>query len=333
MVHPKQSPEEGDRSPTGEDAAIESIRNRLEGRFGDPPPGETWSGDDAAVVRAPPEERDRPSLLLTTDAVVAGVHFDLALITLSDVGWRALSVAVSDIAAMGGTPAHALVSVGAEPGTDLDQIADGIAEASEAWHCPVVGGDLSAAAQLVISVAVTGGLQGRWPATLRSGARPGDALFVTGPLGSSAAGLRLLRRGPEADPGLDQADRAALELAYRRPRARLAEGRAARAAGATAMMDISDGLGLDLHRLAGASGVGFVLDDVPVAAGATFDEAIGGGEDYELLVAGPDDGSIVAGFAAAGLRAPARIGVCTADPGEHRLRDEDLEPTGYRHRF
>jgi thiamine-monophosphate kinase len=270
---------------------------------------------------------------LTTDAVVAGVHFDLALVTLGDVGWKALSVAVSDIAAMGGTPAHALVSVGAEPGTDLDQIADGIAEASEAWRCPVVGGDLSAAAQLVISVAVTGVLEGPWPATLRSGARPGDALFVTGPLGSSAAGLRLLRRGPDADPGLDQADRAALELAFRRPRARLAEGRAARGAGATAMMDISDGLGLDLHRLAGASGVGFILDDVPVAAGATFDEAIGGGEDYELLVAGPGDGSIGAGFSAAGLRPPTRIGVCTADPGEHRLRDQNLEPTGYHHRF
>jgi thiamine-monophosphate kinase len=285
------------------------------------------------VVSAPDGSRVGPSLLLTTDAVVEGVHFDLSLVTLADVGWKALTVAVSDVGAMGGRPAHALVAVGAAPGTDLDEIADGLAEAADRWRCPVVGGDLSAAAQLVVSVAVTGGLDGPLPATHRSGARPQDALFVTGPLGASAAGLRLLRGGAGADPGLGDAQRGALLHAYRRPEARLAEGQAARAAGATAMMDISDGLGLDLDRLARASGVGFDLDEVPVADGATLDEALSGGEDYELLIAAPDDGSLGARFAANGLRSPVRIGVCTEDPRERRLGDGSLGATGYQHRF
>jgi thiamine-monophosphate kinase len=276
---------------------------------------------------------ERSSLLLSTDAVVSGVHFDLAFVTLADVGWKALTVAVSDIAAMGGTPAHALVALGAEPGTDLDAIVDGVAAAAVRWRCPVVGGDLTTSAQLVLSVAVTGTLEGPGPAIHRSGARPGDALFVTGPLGASAAGLRLLRDPFGPVGGLGDADRGALEDAYRRPEARLAEGSEARRSGATAMMDLSDGLGLDLHRLSGASGVGFVLDDVPVATGATHDEAVGGGEDYELLIAAPDDGSLEAGFAAHGLRPPLRIGVCTRDAGERRLRDEAFGATGYQHRF
>jgi len=291
-----------------------------------------WSGDDAAVVFVGKAE-ERTSLVLSTDAVVAGVHVDLSLVTLADVGWKALTVAVSDIGAMGASPAHALVALGAEPGTDLDAVAEGIAAAAERWRCPVVGGDLTAAGQLVVSVAVTGTLAGPGEAVYRSGARPGDALFVTGPLGASAAGLRLLRDPRPLVPGLDDADRRALEDAYRRPVARLAEGRHARDAGATAMMDLSDGLGLDLRRLAAASRVGFVLDHVPAVTGATPEEAAGGGEDFELLIAAPDDGSLAAGFEAGGLRPPLRIGVCTGDAGEHRLGDQSFEATGYQHRF
>jgi thiamine-monophosphate kinase len=98
-------------------------------------------------------------------------------------------------------------------------------------------------------------------------------------------------------------------------------------------MDLSDGLGLDLHRLARASGVGFVLDEVPVAVGATLVEALGGGEDYELLIAASDDGQLEAGFEALGLLPPHRIGVCTSDATEHRFGDETLSTTGYQHRF
>jgi thiamine-monophosphate kinase len=332
VVHPEQPPDKGDGSPTGEDAVLDSIGRRLKSRFGEAPPGETWTGDDAAVVLGPGDKAG-PGLLLSTDAMVAGVHFDLSFVTLADVGWKAISVAISDIAAMGGVPAHALVALCAEPATDFDAIVDGVAEAAERWQCPVVGGDLSSAAQLVISVAVTGTLGGPAPAVYRSGARPRDALFVTGPLGAAAAGLRLLSSQAAALPGLAIADRASLERAFLRPEIRLAEGRAARDCGASAMMDLSDGLGLDLHRLARASGVGFVLDEVPVAVGATLVEALGGGEDYELLIAASDDGQLEAGFEALGLLPPHRIGVCTSDATEHRFGDETLSTTGYQHRF
>jgi thiamine-monophosphate kinase len=323
VVHPKQAPDKGDRLPTGEDAVLERIRTRLRAGIGSPPPGETWSGDDAAVVWTG-EGAERSRLLLTTDAVVEGVHVDLGLVTLGDVGWKALTVAVSDIAAMGGVPTGAVVTLGGPSGTDADAVAEGIAEAAARWGCPVVGGDLTVAAQLLVSTSVIGRLEGGRPAVLRSGARPGDALFVTGPLGASAAGLRRLREDPaSADP--------ALAAAYRRPQARLGEGAVARAAGATAMMDVSDGLGLDLHRLAHASGVGFELDQVPIAGGATLEEAIGGGEDYELIVATSDPFVLEDAFAAKGLRAPVRIGTCLGDVGRRVLGGEPLAASGYQH--
>ncbi len=125
----------------------------------------------------------------------------------------------------------------------------------------------------------------------------------------------------------------ALAAAYRRPVARLAEGETARLAGAHAIIDVSDGLALDLHRLADASGVGFALESVPVAEGATLEEALGGGEDYELIVAiDPQKvGTYAARCAAAGLRPPLPIGVASADPSARRLGDEELGRFGWQH--
>jgi len=256
-------------------------------------------GDDAAVVDAPGGR-----LLLAADLVVEGVHFDLSLVALDDVGWKALTVNVSDIAAMGGEPGHALVSVVVPAGTDLDRLYDGLTAAAEEYGCPIAGGDLSGGDSLVVAVAITGSVDGE--PVRRSGARPGDALVVTGPLGAAAAALATRPVG----------------LAHRRPQARLAEGVAARQAGATAMMDLSDGLLTDLRRLADASGVGVVVDEVPVADGASREQALGGGEDFELLIAIAD---------------PARlpdcipIGRCTDDPSERRLGDGDLPEGGWEH--
>src|SRR5579872_1444102 len=233
----------------GELAAVERLRVRLPAA----PPGEVWIGDDTAVLRRPPGP-----VVLTTDLTVSGVHGDPARIGLADLGWRALARAVSDVAAMGARPDGAVVAVAGPPDTDLDVLYDGVSAAADAHGCPVVGGDLSTANELVIAVTVQGHVGDGPPAVLRSGARAGDALFVTGPLGGASAGLRaLVERGTSSTPTArgDTTEarlRADLEAAHRRPRARLAEGEAARRAGASAMIDVSDGLLLDLGRLADA---------------------------------------------------------------------------------
>ncbi len=302
---------------------VERIRAALQAVLGPPPDGEVWAGDDAAVVGW-----TGGRLLLATDAAVAGVHADLSLLTPADLGWRALMATVSDIGAMGGRPLHAVVSLSGPPGSDMEAVSAGVAEAAAAAGCAVVGGDVTRAPALVVAVAVTGALDGPGPAVTRAGARAGDALFVTGPLGGSAAGLRALR---SRDALGSEAAAERLGQAHRRPMARLAEGVAARAAGARAMIDVSDGLGLDLHRLARASGVGFRLDRVPVAEGATEAEALGGGEDYELVVATADPEGLEAAFSRAGLRRPIALGHCVDDPESTTLAGSPLAPTGYQH--
>ncbi len=215
---------------------------------------------------------------------------------------------VSDIAAMGGCPAHLLVTVAGPPDTDLDLLYQGIAEAAATYRCPVVGGDLANAAQLTVSVAITGTLPG--PPILRWGARPGDGIWVTGALGLAAAGLRLLQEVGKGATG-DAVN------AHRRPRPSVAAGLAARAAGATAMIDVSDGLAADLGHLADASGVGVEVDRLPIGAGATEQEALTGGEDYVLLFTAPEDAAVLTAFTA--LTPPVRIGTCLPESGGRRV--------------
>ena len=199
----------------------------------------------------------------------------------------------------------------------------GVAEAAEASDCPIVGGDVSSAGQLMVCVTVMGSTDGDEPVT-RSGARPGDTVLVSGPCGRSAGGLRELRAG---------AGDGSLAGSYRRPTARLAAGLAVRAAGGHAMIDVSDGLALDLHRLADASGVGFRLSAVPVADGATLAEALGGGEDYELVMTvGEDDlAGLLDRFSEGGLPAPLPIGVITPEVTERLLGEDDLGRHGWQH--
>ena len=299
---------------TGEFAAIESIRRRLRHPPGD---DEVWIGDDAAVLPA----TGKGVLLLAVDTVVAGVHADLALTGLADFGWKAIAAAVSDIAAMGGDPGYVLVSVSGPSGTDLEELYRGIRDASETFGCPVVGGDLTNAGELVVSVTVSGTCPGR--PVLRSGARPGHLVWVTGPLGSSAAGLRLLREGI--------GDRNPLIAAHARPMARLAEGIAARVSGATAMIDVSDGLAADVGHLAESSGVDIDLSEVPLAVGGSLDEGLHGGEDFELVFCTPPEAEVLAAFE--GLRQPIRIGVCVQGVGVLRLKGAELSPAGWEHRW
>ncbi|MHB8439999.1 MAG: thiamine-phosphate kinase [Acidimicrobiales bacterium] len=358
MPHPKRVRSGASRTGgavgrfEGERAAVDSIRAMLAERFGEAPEGQLWMGDDAAVLDT------AGHVVVSTDMAVAGVHADLAVLGVADLGWRATAGALSDLAAMGAAPVAAVVALGLAPGTDLQALYEGIAGAAQVHGCPVVGGDLTEAPAVVVAVTVIGSLGGpeldddasdddvidddpgaagrpsspaaRRALVTRGGARPGDRLYVTGPLGASAAGLRVLRHG---DGGLTPAVAGILADAHRRPVARLAEGIAARRASASAMIDVSDGLALDLHRLADASGVGFRLDTVPVCHGATVAEALGGGEDYELIVAVAEGVDIEDSYAAAGLRVPIRIGRCVADLTARDGPDGPLAPHGYEHRI
>lgn len=290
------------------------------------PPGEVWLGDDAAVLHL--DRCGEGSLLLAADAVVAGLDADLSLTTLADLGWKALAVNVSDVAAMGGRPLHAVVTVVGASLAQLEELYEGIVEAAAHFGCPVVGGDLSGGEGLSVSVAVTGWCDGQ--AVLRSGARPGDRIWVTGALGAANAGLRALQARGDVPLAPDQR---ALALAHARPRPVVAAGTAAREAGATAMVDVSDGLLSDLGHIADRSGVGFHLADVPVAPGATLEDALSGGDDYVLVFTAPDGTGPGPVFRARGLAEPLALGRCLPDPSQRLLRGRSVGAGGWQHRL
>ncbi len=303
--------------PRREDDVIERIA-QIVGQ-GSVPKGERHIGDDAAVL-APFVGQ----AVISTDVAVLGIHLDSEYFPFEDLGFKAVAAAVSDLAAMGARVRGAVVAVTAPPGTDFEELAHGIADASTVTGCPIVGGDLAPGRDVTVAVTVFGECPGRG-AVYRSGAKPGDELLVSGPLGRSAAGLRRRRAGASLSDEL--------VVAHRRPWPRLAEGMAARGAGVHAMMDLSDGLGIDLHRMADASGVGFELRDVPVGDGATIDEAISGGEDYELLMATDDPDRLRLVFQDRGLRAPISIGVVVGDVATRTWRGDAFERRGWQHQL
>jgi len=302
---------------TGEFEAL----GRLTQRLALPSSGEVWAGDDGAVLEG--------GLVVATDPMVEGVHFLRSLTTVADAGWKALARNVSDVAAMGAVPWRCVVSVVGADEADLAAVYDGLLEASAFWCCPVVGGDLAAGPGLVITVTMLGRLPAGTAPLLRSGATAGDGVYVSAPLGLGAAGLRQLRSGgaaPLGPPGpLGVPSLSPAARWYARPIPSVEFGLEARAAGAAAAIDISDGLAQDLDHLAAASGVGLRLEDVPVAEGATAKEALHGGDEYHLAFTCPDPqrGGTVPGL---------RIGVCTEDPAERTFGGQPLAVgDGWRH--
>ncbi|GAA1991227.1 thiamine-phosphate kinase [Microbacterium pumilum] len=245
-------------------------------------------GDDAAVIAAPDGR-----VVATVDTLVHGPDFRLAWSTAFDLGWKAAAVNLADVAAMGARPTALLVALAMPDDTPVsfvEGIADGLRAACEALApgCAVEGGDLTVSDTLTIAVTALGVLDGAAP-VLRSGARPGDVLAVAGPLGHASRGLALLFdrfRDAAGHPvvadltTLSPAERIDLE-AQLRPRPPLELGPIAAAAGATAMMDVSDGLVLDVSRLAAASDVSIWIDSPALGEDAAF--ALSGGEDHALL--------------------------------------------------
>lgn len=250
-------------------------------------------GDDAAILDTP---NPGSSLLASVDALVSGIDWRDDWSTPADVGWKAIMVNASDIAAMGGQPTAFLVAMVVADGFDVDGFYDGALEACAAiGEATVVGGDLSSGPTTVVSVTALG--HADRPVT-RNGARVGDGVWVSGPLGAAS---RDLRAGGGA--------------AHRRPTAYLGQ----LPASATAMIDVSDGLVADCAHIASASGVGLALDEVPVAEGATLDDALHGGDDYVLVACSPVP-----------IDTWTQIGTCVVGAGV-TLNGDHVEPRGWEH--
>ena len=286
------APESSSEPVSGEDRLLQRILDVLPappgGCGGEVPRLVLGPGDDAAAFAWP----GGGTLLLTTDAAEEGVHFDRRLHPPRAIGRRAVAAAVSDIAAMGGRPTGTLVSLVAPPSDEAAaaRIAEAAAERAAELGAPLVGGNITAGERIGLHVAVAGTAAPGAPLLRRSGAEPGDGLFVTGALGGAALGLALLRRRSEGEMAHFDPEEEALVARQLDPAPRTEAG-AALAGTAHAGMDLSDGLSLDLHRLGAASGVGACVEAarVPLAGkGARgLEAALFGGEDYELLIAGP----------------------------------------------
>ena len=278
--------------PASEFDLIAAINERL------PAPGprvRVPSGDDAAVVEP------RAASAITVDAIVDGVHFQLDAFGPAAVGRKALAAALSDLAAMGASQGEACVVVAAPgelPDEELLGIADGLVEVAIREGVSIVGGDLVSCPVLVVSVTAVGYEPGGSRFVTRVGARPRDLVAVTGELGGAAAAVELIDAGERRGDAPDRA----VGLLERQldPVPRLREGRALAAAGASAMIDVSDGLGADSGHLASASDCRLEIDvdRVPVADGvaeiagndgAALELAVAGGEDFELLVTLPPE--------------------------------------------
>jgi thiamine-monophosphate kinase len=249
-------------------------------------------GDDCAVIPSPVGQ----DLLLKADLSIEGVHFTRDS-TAEEIGARAVARSLSDIAAMGGTPLYCLLSLALAPWTDqawIDGFYRGVYKLLRKSNASLAGGDISHADQLICDVVLYGSVA-KGKALLRSSAKANDVLYVSGPLGG-------WRNKGTITPRLEFG-RKLLGVA-------------------TACMDISDGLALDLHRLCKASGVAAELDTVPLLKGATIDQALHDGEDYELLYTAPPQ-----------IKAPGiRIGsIRKGRPGSVRYGGQHLKPIGYDH--
>lgn len=245
-------------------------------------------GDDAAVWRAGDQY-----VIATTDTMVEGVHFVAGAVSWADVGWKALAVNVSDIGAMGGEPLFALVTLSLPPEAeieDVDGLYSGLRECAAEYGVAIAGGDIVSAPQVSVTVALLGRAQvsgGEPLLLLRSAAKPGDAIAVSGTLGASAAGLRRLREGAQSSGRLVRA--------HMRPSLPLSLGQEAARAGIRCGIDVSDGLLQDIGHICEMSGLGALVraDAVPVSPDLTsaypqaaLRLACTGGEDYELVLVG-----------------------------------------------
>jgi thiamine-monophosphate kinase len=301
----------------GEDALIRTIRERFQKK-------EDLSvaiGDDAAVFELP----SGYSAVFCSDLVAENTHFLRDLHPPDSIGYKAVAVNVSDVGAMGGVPMYFLISL-ALPG-DLDfswvqGFLDGVERACTDFGVSLAGGDSSSAERIFVDVSMVGRVPtGR--AVLRSGARAGDNIYVTGTLGGSMVGLELLKAGRTGEPAVTR-------HLYPQPRHRVGAAVADRA---HAMIDVSDGLSTDLSHILEQSTVSARIykDRIPVAAGAAEAHALHGGEEYELIIVAPELPAEIEGVPLT------RIGEIIDSPLDHHLflidgaHESVLAPKGWQH--
>jgi thiamine-monophosphate kinase len=258
-----------DETPLGPGREFDLVRVMMS-RWGDRARG---IGDDATVLAVPSGEQ----LVLSTDTSLEDVHFRRDWLSPEEIGWRVTAAALSDLAAMAATPLGILVALTLPPPwiDELGALAEGIAAAASAAGAPIVGGDLTKGEPLAITVTVVGSAAAP---LRRRGAQPGDTLWVTGQLGGPALAISAWGEGRQPTPEA--------RARFARPVPRIAEAQWLARAGATAGIDISDGLGGDAAHLAAASGVRITIDAdaLPLVSGADVSTAQRSGEEYELLV-------------------------------------------------
>lgn len=294
-----------------------------------------WVGDDAAVVRA------RPYAVTSVDMMIDGVHFRSGQLRPSEIGHRAVAAALSDLAAMAADPGEVFLSLGLPVGTDLRDalsLVRGAQAVAGRFGATIAGGDVTAASALTVSVTVIGWSDEPGELVGRDGARPGDLVAVTGALGGAGAGLALLE-GRASASGLADDVAAELHRRYATPEPRLSDGVALSRLGATAMIDLSDGLATDARHLALCSGalIEVRLSSLPLTAGvAEVASALGenpaefaatAGDDYELCVCLPP-ASAAAASVPSGLTV---IGAVREGSAELSLPGAGRELRGYEH--
>jgi thiamine-monophosphate kinase len=278
-------------------------------------------GDDAAIVDVAPGY----SIVFCCDLLAENTHFLRNLHPPDSVGYKAVAVNVSDIGAMGGVPLYFVISLAAPPSLELswfDGFYDGVERACAEFGVSLVGGDSSSAELTFVDVSMIGRIR-TGGAIMRSGARPGDGIYITGTLGASSMGLEMLKAGARSEPPVKR-------HMYPQPRHRVG---AAVAGQAHAMIDVSDGLSTDLNHIAVDSKVTAKVykDKLPRAEGASDYQMLHGGEEYELIIVAPDLPDSIEGV---GLT---RIGEVIPSNGNHRVllveRDVEsvMQPQGWQH--
>ena len=299
------------------------------------PAGVKGIGDDCAVI--PITSNDK--ILFSTDLLMEGVHFLREESSPEDVGWKAAAVNLSDIAAMGGTPTATFLSIALPKdaqGEWAERFIAGYAQISKLYNVPLLGGDTTSSLR---DIAINVGIMGKCPAgeaVCRDGARIGDTIFVTGPLGDSAGGLQVI---------LKEVDRCAEESIlvdrHKRPVPRVREGKTLSETGLVgAMMDISDGIASDLRHILKASGVGAEVDlaKLPISqelaqvckkyGWSTYELATSGGEDFELLFTAPEEVADMLDFP---IYPIGRIVAGSGLKWMHNEKDADFDATGFKH--